>query len=83
MMTNGDKKIIPGEVMQIPLDEWVLDILAKQKEMLRAMNHGKVFECTHGEIVINMHEGHVQSISVKNRTYQHTSSGSGLPRVLP
>ncbi len=82
-MTNGDKKIIPGEVMQIPLDEWVLDILAKQKEMLRAMNNGNVFDCQHGKITINMHEGHVQTIMVENRTYQHVSSSSKLPRVLP
>lgn len=81
MSGDNTKKIEPGEIVH--WEPWVADILAKHRAMLEAMNHGKIFDCQHGKITINMHEGHVQSVTVENRTYQHVATGNGIPRALP
>lgn len=49
--------------------------------ILQALIKARAFEVVHGKIVVNLHEGHVQSIEVTERRYQHVSTKKGF--VVP
>lgn len=46
--------------------------------MLDALIKARVFEVTHGKVVVNVHEGRVQSITVEERRYQHIAPKKGF-----
>lgn len=46
--------------------------------MFEAMIKARVFEVTHGKITVNVHDGRIQSITVEERRYQHTSPSKGF-----
>lgn len=47
-----------------------------KERIIEILQQAGIFELKHGEAIINMHEGHVQSIVVKERRYQHTPSSA-------
>lgn len=55
------------------------------QEAFKILREAGVFDLQHGKVTINMHEGHIQSIVIERRTYQHVAvvQRAGSVRALP
>lgn len=50
----------------------------KHADLLQALLLAGVFEVRDGKVVINFHSGHVQSITIEERRYQHIPPTKGV-----
>lgn len=74
-MTNGDSTTggTPEYGMvTVTVEEATFKAFLRHQEKFAVLVAAGVFDLQHGKATINFHEGHVQSVHVEERRYQHT-----------
>lgn len=61
------------DVADLPLFEAFL----KNRTMIAALDAAGAFSTSHGKMTVSYHEGHIQTILIEERRYQHVVSIPG------